>query len=516
MLNSSGREKAIAVHNWDPAYPGERVNWYSEYIARHAPVSVNWLEQPTEGSGPGQVKLDVCGIGVGADGRDIGNDRVIGPVEDGSVCIWDLGEDSEDSTRRKGGITARSRSGLLFQQNSSTPSSSPHVPAFGGVDECVSIDRSRGRAYFAVKSRLNEIDLETLQLVHQEIYPYSISALSEASYPTPLTVGTTLSLHLHDPRYSQYSFGSKDTLSDRVDTFAGLPTPPQSSSDFHRLFSGDISPSAPFSQPAPLSILHSSLPSSNESSQIYVAGRFPSILNYDRRFFPQLRNTIHSGARLCSITSLPYFSSEPASERRIHSPGTTLVAGGEYNGKGSLELYGIPTSEMPDGSNSPSKENSTFQNRQTASRSKVLSVANHGTRLVFSDGDGMLKWVERDGSSLVRRWNINEYSENHAPNQHNLFNISTGSGDVVRKIVSTGGELDKDRLMVWTGERIGMLRFKEKLEWDGDVFEEKVEGFKEQMQRQQEKDYGDALKRALERQADGVRLFRGLGLGSSP
>jgi len=77
---------------------------------------------------------------------------------------------------------------------------------------------------------------------------------------------------------------------------------------------------APLYQPGPLSILH--LSSSGDdwdgNGDIYVAGRFPSILNYDRRYFPKLRGTIHSGARLCSMAALshPFASLEKDLARR--------------------------------------------------------------------------------------------------------------------------------------------------------------------------------------------------------
>src|ERR1035438_8772484 len=38
-----------------------------------------------------------------------------------------------------------------------------------------------------------------------------------------------------------------------------------------------------------------------------------------------------------------------------------------------------------------------LKNRQTSSNSKLLSVSNHGTRIVFSDGGGNIKWVEGNG-----------------------------------------------------------------------------------------------------------------------
>lgn len=156
------------------------------------------------------------------------------------------------------------------------------------------------------------------------------------------------------------------------------------------------------------------------SGDIYVAGRFSNILNYDRRFFPKLRGTIFSGARLCSMAFLdyPFASMEKDLARRGElsieqvwdaktRPGKTLIACGEYNSKGSLEIYGLsPSSKASSAPSAGSLQNSVMKNRQTSSSSKLLSVCNHGTRIVASDGGGNLKWFERDGFTEARRWNI--------------------------------------------------------------------------------------------------------------
>ncbi len=119
-------------------------------------------------------------------------------------------------------------------------------------------------------------------------------------------------------------------------------------------------------EPVPLSIVHLAETGDNpDNLDIYVAGRVLNILNYDRRLFPQLRGTIYSGARLSSLTSLGY-SLLPNDQRvqavdsgeEIHRQSlipvrtpfeTTLIACGEYEGEGSLELYvlGSSSSESP-------------------------------------------------------------------------------------------------------------------------------------------------------------------------
>ena len=203
--------------------------------------------------------------------------------------------------------------------------------------------------------------MEILSVVSHQRFPFSITALSEAKHPVPLTVGTNLSLYLHDYREmrQEQSLVDDGKVNSLSATFSSSRTP--GPGGFRSLLNPEPSPDyAHLYQPGPLSILH--LPSSNDewdgNGDIYVAGRFPSILNYDRRFFPKLRGTIHSGARLCSMASLPYpFASlekdlakrgELSAEQVLESktrPGKTLIACGEYNSKGSFgDLWPISES----------------------------------------------------------------------------------------------------------------------------------------------------------------------------
>lgn len=390
---------------------------------------------------------------------------------------------------------------------------------------------------------LVEVDLETLSTISHERFPFSITALSEAKHPVPLTVGTNLSLCLHDPRKRSSTVHNSSEV-ERFDSydeqFGSLHN--QRSLSFRSLLSPAPSPDyAHLYQPGPLSILH--LPSSGDewdgNGDIYVAGRFPSILNYDRRFFPRLRGTIHSGARLCSMASLPYpfASMEKDLARRgelsmeqihefKHRPGKTLVACGEYNSKGSLEMYGLSPSPLDTVMSTDfaagSLQNSVMKNRQTSSSSKLLSVSNHGTRIVVSDGGGNLKWLERDGFTEARRWNI-AHGSVEAP--RGIFGtlgdsyMDSGSGDIVLKLIScTSGQANKpvndSQLGLWTGEKIGLLSFSTRPGFKAEDFEEIAKTAEEVHREREERVYAKTMRRALEHQANEVRFVRGLGLGN--
>lgn len=383
-----------------------------------------------------------------------------------------------------------------------------------------------------------EVDLETLQAISQERFPYSISALSEAKGSTPITVGTNLSLHLYDPRAPQQHPAS---FPEQLDSTA-VSISDQRASTWRSILNPEPLPQyAPLFRPGPLSILH--LPVSegkwDGNGDIYVAGRFPSILNYDRRYFPKMRGTIHSGARLSSLISIPYaFTSQDKERMRRNEltieqvetskalAGNTLVACGEYNGKGSLELYGLSpdpdhTTLSTDASSGTIARSTVVKNRQTSASSKLLSVSSHGTRLVFSDGSGNLKWVERDGYNEVRRWNIGHGSL-EAP--RGVFGtlgdsyMDSGSGDVVRKILHTSPRrgttaVNNDDLLVWTGEKLGLLGFSREPGFTADSFEETNKSLEEVHKEREERIYAQTMQRALEMQADEARFVRGLGLG---
>ncbi|KAI9840587.1 MAG: hypothetical protein M1837_001526 [Sclerophora amabilis] len=548
----SAQGKARAICCWDPSYLSEKIDWYQEYIHRHGPISLSWLQQPFRNHGGTRERIEMRGMAYLESTTDEAAARdtaIVAPLDDGSVCLWDIWGKSHGSGSRKGRIVARSEAGLLSakgprSRKCRTPPSIRAEMTNSGAVECVSVDNIRRKAYFAVQSGLNEVDLETLQLISHRRFPHPISTISEAKFPVPLTVGTNASLHLYDPREGglDHSFGGVETGRCEISTTPlGLRHGPDSRRNM-ALSNIDLG-YAPLFQPGPVTILHLPGPNGQSASNgdIYVAGRFPSILHYDRRYWPKLHRTVHSGARLSGLTWIPYPSKSlgttptvqnlPIANNGAKSEpllGSTLVACGEYNGKGSLELYGLPSTA---GSSSDRPVSATgnpkvpnFKNRHTASRSKLLSVANHGTRIVFSDGDGMLKWIERDGSINVRRWSINSATGSREE-PRGLFPaaggsaLERGSADVARKILPVHNgrylqQTNQDDLMIWSGERIGHLSFSTSSPLSAeDGGEEEPSSAAEARKSRDEEIYSQTMRKALERQADEARFVRGFGMG---
>ncbi|KAJ5088812.1 hypothetical protein N7456_012428 [Penicillium angulare] len=558
-------ERSRAASEWDSSIEGEHVDWYSEYIARHGPMSLSWVQQPVAHKGEGRrhTHHEIKGMGLLRDWSSARQNKVVAPLEDGSVCIWDLNHShTGDSQSSKGNILGVSEPGLLMKNLSRRRELSPSKSSldFINLGEGVSVDSFRHRAYLAIGNVLNEVDLETLKIISQQRYPWSIFALSqETDYSVPLTLATTLSLQIHDSRLSATE--EEEAISLRCEknsalSLAELNIFPQPDSPLlklqpnglppHRIRSpgpSDDTTYAPLFQPGPLSILHPPAPNVNS---ILLAGRFPSILCYDRRFFPRLQSTVHSGGRLCGLTSAPE-PRFPVFKDSDYPASHTVVACGDYNGRGSLELYDLSSSSRDSQSN-PSDRSSTltprYKNRQSAASSKLLSVASHGNRLVYSDSEGNIKWVERNGRTEVRRWNINTSEPQISHSRCSIGQSGTNesqprglwpdsqsgnsSSEVARKILPTGGNLTGDELLVWTGERIGRIKFSipadldiEEEDVDNDVFmhaevdEETRQAMrlKQRDEWEKERRYEETMRRALERQADEVRWMGTEGMG---
>ena len=526
-------QRTRALANWEPGYSGETFDYYEEFTQRHAPINIGWLNLPKTGGGSRETVHEATGVGILTDPSDERSRHLLAPLDDGSVCLYDISVRSTRSPNERGKLIARSQPGLLTGRDLDAATATRTMMTETGAVECVSIDNHAKKGYFAVQNTLQELDLTTLQLISTHHYPFPVTALSAASPQTPLTIGTNWTLHLHDPREPPIS-----------------PPPPQG-----ELIAGPSTTTrhATLSQPGPLSLLH---PPS--STSLWVAGRFTSLLHYDLRSFPRLHSTLHSGARIASLSLLPRpllprsldllrHPSLPLSAHlaaRHSAPnGLTLLAAAEYRGKGSLELYGLPQPLDP-------HEQVYYQNRQTASASKLLAAAAHGGRIVFADGDGNLKWVERDGVSHVRTYNINEAlasvgkEDEERRQQYGIWSSSAsempGHGDIVQKLVplsaptvssaldtsssSSVGRTDVNQadLLLWTGDgRLGLLGFgpSDPLRGSGthdddDDAGERVSSTTEQKAREDaERQHGFAMRRALERQADEVRFVRGLGMG---
>jgi len=526
------KEQARKLANWDPSYTSERVDWYKEYTQRHAAIKESWFQRADDGAGDEKETREATGVGVLYRDSAVA-DKLIAPMDDGSVCLWDLApEDPNNISGAKGRLHHRSPMGLLtgrgpdFDKDRRITDSKAMMTETGAV-ECVSIDSSQQKGYFAVQNFLNEVDLHTFQVVSRQQFPFPITALSEAQCSVPMTVGTHMTLHLHDPR-RPLNYAAEEP-SFRCELIGG--TPPNSIPTFGDLASNH----ATLSQPGPLSILH--LPPGREwdmAGDIWVAGRFTSMLGYDRRFFPKIAGTIHSGARISCLTSLPFpfiprrLGLLSAEERNLQDanalrgiPGTTIIAAGEYKGKGSLEFYGLSThsdyTPFSTGQGFYGQRN-VFQNRQTASRSKLLSVVVHGTTFAYSDGDGLVKWVERDGFTSVRQWNLNPESEIVSVGERDQpppAQTVPPADDIVQKMIpvsvtSSNTSSSPDNLLIWTGEgKLGLLSYGKSSGFDADAFEAVLSAEDEQ-RRRNEREYAGTMRRALEQQADEVRWFGSL------
>jgi hypothetical protein len=231
----------------------------------------------------------------------------------------------------------------------------------------------------------------------------------------------------------------------------------------------------------------------------------------------------------------------------VKSSGQTIFAGGDYKGKGSIELYALsqdmdqyqPTTDLANGAPGASRiVTDSYQNRQTAAWAKVLAVAAQGGRLVYAAGDGIVRWVERDGRTLVREWTISDKSaddrlldETLAAAEHEFAAYrsashhskkSSNDGDVIKKLLplpspasslGTAGTGD-DGLLFWTGDnKVGLLGYGNHPKFQQADFE-KGEATSESIdRRREERAYEMRMRRALERQADEVRFVHGLGLG---
>ncbi|WEW60672.1 hypothetical protein PRK78_006159 [Emydomyces testavorans] len=421
----------------DP-YGEENINWYSEYIARNAPASVRWLQQP-------ESQINHNGYSSG---------QVCEVKDDGSVCVWDYSQYPPcENTAARGKILERSKPGLLFLDKARRTGSvvQKGINEFLDAGDCVSINSVHQKAYIAVGNCLNEVDLAMLKVTSKREYSYGISTLSQhqLDYHVPITVATTMSLHIYDSRCPAQSGAQDDSLNARVST------PRQFNSG---------SPAASLPQPMPVSVLHSPLPNINS---IFVAGRFPSILFYDRRFFPRLQSAVHSGARLSDLAVVSSVASLNPQAGKDWGNCHNLIACGEYNGKGSLEMYAFSTTSSTSdiGAARPTiiDKDKVYQNRQSVSRSKILSVASHGTKIVYSDANGNIRWVERDGRTPIRVWNINHNSQFRYQRSEVVRRLNGaedgGRADFVRKLLPTGGALLDDEVLIWTGERLGSVGF---------------------------------------------------------
>ncbi|KAK6520368.1 hypothetical protein TWF506_000640 [Arthrobotrys conoides] len=522
---------------WYSASDEERgVDWYKEYQYRHAPLpdeSFIKFRPPNN--------LEIVDITI-AGGDDSGTDHLLAAsaLIDGSVCIFSLAES------KVGSILGRSQPDLLARKSPDLGSGRLSDGTVAGIRHergpFVNAATAYGhRAWFGAGSVLTEVDLTTMQRIRSHRFPFSVTCLST---PTPvLAVGTTLTLHLLDSRsFSDYiATTSNSCNSEKIDTVFTDPSTHKAStrlfdcptttnglsSDNEERNSRDYllhAPPTAFLQPSPLSILHSPIDQGG-GNELYVAGRFPSIMAYDRRQWPRLAGTMHSGARLSSLAIIP-------SNSALSVPSNyTLIGCGEYAGRGTLEMYPLPTSgsnahfpneylqrdgvveEQPDKillSDQKMFAKSTsaaIRNRQSASKSKIFSVASQGIKIVTGDSEGRLRFMERDGLQHIRDW-VSPWDDSYP------------GGGCIKKILpilhpraDLKPSAENSDLLLHVGEGAGVLTFNPFLQ--GNRLANMIAPPRQELSlgaMQEEEVYRQAMRTALETHGSDIQFLSRLGI----
>lgn len=372
--------QALAAE-WNPSYQGEDIYWYTEYIARHAPISMKWLYPGDSMKAERNDDKEIKGLGVFRGASYGSSDLIVSPLNDGTVCVWDLGRLKSRDCRGPLRPLSHSKPGILFSKDDRSDKADGNE--FLDTGDCVSIESIHQQAYVAVGGTLNQIDLSTLQVVAQQRFEKPIFALSQedSGYFAPLSVVAYDHLCIYDPRCRSSSSA----------TLSGLThdTPASGRSPF-------------------LSVLHPPLPNAHS---IIAAGRFPSLILHDRRNLSRIQGTAYSGGNLSCLTAIPgqLDKSERTDGRNKH----IIIACGEYRGRGSLELYGLSAFDGAESTSSAHTAAMTpeafLRNRQNTSASKLLSCASHGSRIAFSDSSGYVTWMERDGRTPSRQFHLAAY-----------------------------------------------------------------------------------------------------------
>jgi hypothetical protein len=107
---------------------------------------VNWLQQPRNDESVDHDAMEIRGAGVYNPPGDNETSMVVGPLDDGSICIWDV----SGPPGQRGRIISRSAANTLSTSGSiSDVSRSKMIKT--GVTECISVDNHIRRAYIAVQ-----------------------------------------------------------------------------------------------------------------------------------------------------------------------------------------------------------------------------------------------------------------------------------------------------------------------------------------------------------------------------
>lgn len=420
--------------NWDPEYHRREpeIDWYSEYVQRVANINVDWLD-PWDRERQVAVPPVAAGCLLFEQGEDVAR-KVIGVSENLTVAVWDISRSATAGTVLDWSLLSRSGPTVKTVQRSAI--------------EAASVDARSGQAYFAAGSSVLQVDLATLRLAgtHRIAESSDVLALSPADPGLPLTVATERHVHLVDPRAPRAPL-------------ARAPADPLLIHDpaLSLRGGGGAKPFLRFRlvDSGPRSILHvPALPGSpvDSSSSIWVAGRFSHLLGFDRRRFPALaRAPIPCAARNPSLALMSnlhcYMPPPPRSggggwsfgsaapdallpARDVFAakekPGHSILAVGMHRGGAGLAIHALGNDDAGDAGIGVA---TTFRRAPGGGFARALAGAPHGARVVFADSAGWLRWVERDGATGVRAWNVNSGSQSSGPVARHV--AGGGGGGVV-------------------------------------------------------------------------------------
>lgn len=138
--------------NWDPTFPGEKISWYDEYIQRNGPASASWFQIPKHREGGEETMVEARGLALYRPNADEGEHEellAVAPLDDGSVCLWDV----RGTRGQQGRIVAKSAPEILFIDGPGSGNSRRSKKVDTGVTDCVSVHNRDHKAFFAVQSR---------------------------------------------------------------------------------------------------------------------------------------------------------------------------------------------------------------------------------------------------------------------------------------------------------------------------------------------------------------------------
>jgi len=205
-----------------------------------------------------------------------------------------------------------------------------------------------------------------------------------------------------------------------------------------------------------------------------------------------------------------------------------------HRGGAGLALHALGNDDDGKGGMSAA---TTFRRAPGGGFARALAGVPHGARIVFADSAGWLRWVERDGATLARAWNVNSGSTSSRAVAGSDGDRASGGGngpvgtgglvrlrpptddddDFVTRILPVGrpgaAGADAAGLVLTTQEgRVGLLGFgaREK-RWGTAARERTAEEEEAGAEMEEQTLYERRMRWALAAQANEVNFFDGRG-----